>query len=136
MRELDDEIGKSGIAVRFVTIGSQRKAEDYCARHNPAALCIGDADKHTYKAMGLGDFDLTKLTTTPELLERRNQNQAAGFRQDWAATRIWDAAQNPGAAVLDANGIVRWIHRGRHPGDLPPMRELFAHAQTALGAAR
>ena len=136
MRELDEEIGSSGIAVRFVTIGSQGKADEYCARHNPAALCIGDADKRTYKAMGMSDFDLTKLTTTPELIERRNENQAAGFRQDWLATLIWDAAQNPGAAVLDADGIVRWVHRGRHPGDLPPMRELFDRARTALDAQR
>jgi hypothetical protein len=135
LRELDPEFSRSGIAVRFVTIGSQAKGEEFCARHNPDAICIGDADMHTYKAMGLSDFDLTKLQTTPELVERRNENEAAGFRQDWAATRIEDAAQNPGAAVLDRDGVVRWIHRGWHPGDLPPMRELYERALSALTEA-
>jgi hypothetical protein len=135
LREVDQEFGRSGIAVRFVTIGSQAKAEEFCARHNPDAICIGDADMHTYKAIGLSDFDLTKLQTTPELVERRNENEAAGFRQDWPATRIEDAAQNPGAAVLDRDGVVRWIHRGWHPGDLPPMRELYERARSALAEA-
>ena len=133
MREVDPEFAASGIAVRFVTIGSQEKAAEFCARHNPDAVCIGDADMHTYKAMGFGDFDLTKLKTTPELVARRDENDAAGFRQDWDATRIEDAAQNPGAAVLDAAGVVRWVHAGWHPGDLPPMRALLAAAKDALG---
>jgi hypothetical protein len=132
LRELDGDFARAGISVRFVTIGSQAKADDFCSRHNAAAVCIGDRDKHTYNAMGLGDFDLTKLLTTPALLQRRNENQAAGFRQDWGATLIWDAAQNPGAAVVDAAGVVRWVHRGDHPGDLPPLREMLAQAEAAL----
>jgi hypothetical protein len=132
LRELDEDFARAGISARFVTIGSQAKADDYCSRHNAAAVCIGDPDKRTYKAMGLSDFDLTRLLTTPALLERRNENQAAGFRQDWGATRIQDAAQNPGAAVLDAAGVVRWVHRGEHPGDLPPMSALLAQAKACL----
>ncbi|GAC1658095.1 MAG: hypothetical protein NVS4B13_00470 [Candidatus Elarobacter sp.] len=132
MRELDEDVARSAVAVRFVTIGSQAKADDFCGRHNAAAVCLGDADMHTYKAMGLTDFDLSKLKTTPELVARREENEAAGFRQDWDATRIEDAAQNPGAAVLDGDGVLRWIHRGWHPGDLPPMRDLFESARTAL----
>ena len=132
MREFDREFAQSGIAVRFVTIGSQEKAADFCARHNPEAVCIGDADMRTYKAMGFTDFDLTKLKTTPELMLRRDENEAAGFRQDWDATRIEDAAQNPGAAVIDTNGIIRWVHGGWHPGDLPPMQELLETAKTVL----
>ncbi|GAC1581535.1 MAG: hypothetical protein NVS3B7_16650 [Candidatus Elarobacter sp.] len=125
MREVDHEFERLGVAVRCITIGSQEKADDFCARHNPSATCIGDPDMHTYKAMGLSDFDLSKLQTTPELVARRNENESAGFRQDWAATRIEDAARNPGAAFLDAEGVIRWLHRGWHPGDLPPMRTLL-----------
>jgi peroxiredoxin len=133
LRELDPEFAQAGIAVRFVSIGSQAKADAFCARHNADAICIGDDDAmHTYKAMGLTDFDLTKLQTTPELVERRAENTAAGFVQDWDATVIEDAAQNPGAAVIDAQGVVRWIYRGWHPGDLPPMQVMFESATSAL----
>ena len=132
MRELAPEFERSGIAVRAITIGSQAKAETFCARHNPDAICIGDADMHTYKAMGLDDFDLTKLKTTPALTVRRAENEAAGFVQDWDETKIEDAAQNPGAAVIDAAGVVRWIHRGVHPGDLPAMKAMLQFAQAAV----
>ncbi len=112
MRELDQTIAAGGFAVRCITIGSQAKAEEFCARHNPSAQCIGDADMHTYKAMGLDDFDLTQLKTFPGLQERRAENEAAGFVQDWDETKLEDAAQNPGAAVIDEDGVLRWIHRG------------------------
>jgi hypothetical protein len=132
LRELDQQFADSGITVRCVTIGSQAKADDYCARHNDRAQCIGDEDMHTYKAMGLDDFDLTKLKTTPALVQRRDENEAAGFRQDWDATRIEDAAQNPGAAAIGTDGVIRWLYRGVHPGDLPPMTEMLAHARETL----
>ena len=129
MRDRDKEFAASGNAVRVITIGSQEKAEKFCAVHNPDAICIGDPDMHTYKAMGLDDFDLTKLKTTPALTARRAENEAAGFVQNWDETKIEDAAQNPGAAVIDENGVIKWIYRGVHPGDLPSLSAM-------LGAAR
>ena len=129
MRDRDKEFAASGIALRAIAIGSQEKAEKFCAVHNPDAICIGDPDMHTYKAMGLDDFDLTKLKTTPALSARRAENEAAGFVQNWDETKIEDAAQNPGAAVIDENGVIQWIYRGVHPGDFPSLSSM-------LGAAR
>ncbi|GAC1541271.1 MAG: hypothetical protein NVS2B17_18460 [Candidatus Velthaea sp.] len=125
MRELEPDFAALGINVRCITIGSQAKAEEYCARHNPGTACIGDATMHTYKAMGLDDFDLSTLKTNVALVRRREENEAAGFVQDWDATRIEDAAQNPGAAFIDASGVLRFVHRGTHPGDLPPLAALL-----------
>ena len=130
MRDRDKEFAASGIAVRVITIGSQEKAEKFCAVHNPDAICIGDPDMHTYKAMGLDDFDLTKLKTTPALTARRAENEAAGFVQNWDETKIEDAAQNPGAAVIDENGVIKWICRGVHPGDLPALSSMLLIART------
>ena len=132
MHDLDKEFAASGINVRAITIGSQEKAEKFCAIHNPDAICIGDPDMHTYKAMGLDDFDLTKRKTTPALPARRAENEAAGFVQDWDETKIEDAAQNPGAAVIDENGTIRWIYRGVHPGDLPTLSSLLRTAKCVL----
>ena len=128
MRELEPNFAEHGINVRAITIGSQQKADDFCARHDPDAICIGDATMHTYKAMGLDDFDLSTLTTDPAVVKRRAENEAAGFATDWEATRMEDAAQNPGAAYIDAAGMLRWISRGKHPGDLPPVSDMLAHA--------
>ncbi|MBD5632860.1 MAG: AhpC/TSA family protein, partial [Candidatus Eremiobacteraeota bacterium] len=132
MRELDETVASAGFAVRFVTIGPQSKADEFCARHNERASCIGDSDMHTYEAMGLGDFDLSTLQTNPELVARRAQNEAAGFRQDWDATVLEDAARLPGAAVIDSRGVLRYVFRGTHPGDLPEMTRLFESAREAL----
>ena len=132
MRDLDKEFAASGIAVRAITIGSQEKAEKFCAIHNPDAICIGDPDMHTDKAMGLDDFDLTKLKTTPALTARRAENEAAGFVQDWDETKIEYAVQNPGAAVIDENGEIKWIYRGAHPGDLPPLSSILEAARGYL----
>ena len=128
MRESDYEAAKNGFTVRFVTIGSQEKAVEFCGRQNSATLCIGDETKASYRAMGLEDFNLLKLFTDPALKVRRKENAAAGFSQDWRATKMSDGAQLPGAAIVDANGKLAWIHRGTHPGDLPPMAEMLERA--------
>lgn len=131
MRELDQTVSDCGVTVRCITIGSQQKADEFCGRHSVFDRCIGDEDMRTYKAMGLGDYDLSRLQTDAALLERRAQNEAAGFRQDWDATKIEDAAQLPGAAFFDSDGIVRWLYRGTHPGDLPPMSDMLRAAREA-----
>jgi hypothetical protein len=129
LRELDAQTPGRRIAVRFVTIGSQAKAEEFCAQQAAAPLCIGDEDKRTYRAMGLENFNLLKLFTDAALKKRRAENQAAGFSQNWSATKLADSAQLPGAAIVDAAGRIRWLHRGTHPGDLPPMAEMLGRAE-------
>jgi hypothetical protein len=128
LREFDQHHPGRAIAVRFITIGSQEKAEAFCALQGEAPLCIGDVDKRTYRAMGLEDYNLLKLFTDPALKKRRAENKAAGFSQNWGATKLTDGAQLPGAALVDASGVIVWLHRGMHPGDLPPMREMLERA--------
>lgn len=119
-------------SVRVVTIGSQAKAEKFCEPLGARALCVGDADKRTYRAMGFDNFNLLKLLTDPALKARRAENKAAGFSQDWSATRLQDGAQLPGAAIVDSTGTIRWIYRGTHPGDLPKVDEMLIRARQLL----
>jgi hypothetical protein len=132
LRESGYDPTQGAFSVRFVTIGSQAKAEEFCGQHGMAAYCIGDADKRSYAAMGLEGFNLLKLFTDPALKKRRAENKAAGFSQNWGATKLQDAAQLPGAAIVDASGIIRWVHRGAHPGDLPPVDEMLERARALL----
>ncbi len=132
MRESDYDAAKSSFAVRFVTIGSQEKAEEFCGRQESSALCVGDETKASYVAMGLENYNLLKLFTDSALKARRKENAAAGFSQDWRATKMSDGAQLPGAAIVDANGTLAWIYRGTHPGDLPPASEMLERATTLL----
>lgn len=125
MREIEPEFEAAGVAVRFVVIGDAAKAQKFCAQWAEAKRCLPDPDKTSYKAMGLEEYDLRKLFTDKALGRRRLQNKAAGFKQNWFATRLKDGAQLPGAAYFDADGVLRWLYRGIHPGDLPPMREML-----------
>ena len=132
MRELEPDLARAGIAVRFVVIGSLEEAREFCSRFGDASRCLADPSKETYRAMGFEEFNLLRLFSDPALKPRRVENRAAGFRQDWRATKFSNAAQLPGAAAIDADGNIRWLHRGTHPGDLPPMKEMLATAAAAL----
>lgn len=130
MREVETEFENAGIAVRFVVIGTPEIAHEFCARFGEQSRCLADPEKRTYAAMGLEEYNLWRLPFDRALRVRRNENKTAGFRQNWRATRMENAAQLPGAAYFDRDGIVRWVHRGKHPGDLPPMREMLQAIQT------
>lgn len=125
MREVAPSFEQAGIAVRFIAIGSPEVVHDFCRRFGEEERCIPDLDKRTYRAMGLENYNFLRLFTDRSLHMRRAENRAAGFRQNWKATRVVNAAQLPGAAFLDRDGFVRWIHRGKHPGDLPPIDEML-----------
>ena len=88
MRESDYDAARDSFGVRFMTIGSQAKADEFCGKAGSKDLCIGDSDKRTYRAMGLDEFNLLKLFTDPALKVRRAENKAAGFKQDWGATKL------------------------------------------------
>ncbi len=129
MRELDPEFGALALPVRFVVIGDRAKVDAFCGPLGMSERCIPDETKASFKAMGFDDYNLLKLFTDPALKQRRKENKAAGFSQNWAATKLPDSAQLPGAALIDAEGTVRWLYAGKHPGDLPPMREMLAVAR-------
>lgn len=135
MRELETQFELPGIEVRFVVIGTLEEAENFCAQFGDAERCLADPDKETYAAMGFEDFNLLRLFSDPDLRRRRKENKAAGFRQNWRATKLANAAQLPGAAVIDAQGAIRWLHRGTHPGDLPPMRDMLLRAKHILNVS-
>jgi hypothetical protein len=134
LRESDYERAKDGFDIRFVTIGSQQKAEEFCGRQGMGTACIGDETRASYRAMGFEDYNLLKLFIDPALRKRRIENAAAGFSQDWSATKLADSAQLPGAAIIDANGTLRYLHTGTHPGDLPKISALLTQARTLLGS--
>lgn len=131
MRELDPAFAALGVAVRFVVIGDREKADQFCGQYGAADRCMADPDKTSYAAMGLENFNLLKLFTDPALKARRKENNAGGFKQNWAATKLKDSAQLPGAALIDRAGIVRWIYRGKHPGDLPAMSAMLDVVRSA-----
>lgn len=133
MRELDSQFESLGLSVRFVVIGDTEKISRFCGAAGMADRCIADPGKASYAQMGFGRYNLFKLFSDKALIARRKENKAAGFSQDWGATRLKDASDLPGAALIDASGALRWVHRASHPGDLPTMTQMLATAAAVLG---
>jgi peroxiredoxin len=132
LRELENEFERDGITVRFVVIGDYEKVRRFCGEYGMSSRCIADPKKETYASMGFGQYNLLKLLSDPALKERRRENRAAGFHQNWAATRLADSAQLPGAVIIDRSGRIVWSHAGTHPGDLPPMHEMLEIARATV----
>ena len=133
MRELEEEFERAGIAVHFVVIGTAEEAKAFATQFGDPSRVIPDPRKESHLAMGLPDYNFFQAFADKELGRRRKHNKTAGFHQNWRATKLEHAAQLPGAAVIDAKGLIRWLHRGKHPGDLPHMAEMHSHAKRALG---
>ncbi len=93
------------------------------------ALVVPDPKSVTHKALGLRNVGLGKMVTKT-MLAARKRAQNAGHAQNWARTfaRESDTLRNPGAAIVEQGGTVRWIHRGESVEDLPTPMELLKRA--------
>lgn len=135
LREVEEEFERAGISVHFVVIGTAEEAKSFASRFGNPSRVIPDPRKESYFAMGFEDYNFFRFFIDNEHSKRRKHNRAAGFRQNWRATKLGHAAQLPGAAVIDGKGLIRWLHRGQHPGDLPHMAEMHSHAKRTLKIA-
>jgi hypothetical protein len=51
-------------------------------------------------------------------------------RRQWRLTGHYSNV--PGVVIVDAEGVVRWIHRGRSIGDYPKMSEVLSAVDAVL----
>lgn len=106
-------------------MGTPEIAARFCERFGDASRCLADPDKRSYRAMGLEQYNLWRLPFDRALRQRHKEASAAGFHVNLRASRLENASQLPGAAFFDREGMIRWMHRGTHPGDLPAMASMF-----------
>ena len=128
MREKQAEFEKRGVALACIVQGTAEEAARFCGRHGVEAICIPDPEKASYKAMGFGRASLKELLfATPDLKRRRAEAKAAGCsnKLEGARQKHSDIFQLPGAALVAPGGVVLWLHRGKHTGDLPLPAELM-----------
>jgi hypothetical protein len=93
-------------------------------------VVVPDPKSVTHKAIGLRNVALRKMVTRA-MLAARKRAVDAGHAQSWARTfgRESDTLRNPGAAIVDADGTLRWVHRGQSVEDLPSPMELLELAK-------
>jgi hypothetical protein len=92
--------------------------------------CIPDPEHTTHELFGLSRIPWWKMVAKRELWRRQRTAAQLGFRQSWRRTFApeSDKLRNPGAALVDRNGKILWLHRGEHPADLPAAEDLLAIA--------
>ncbi|MDH2909362.1 MAG: hypothetical protein PXZ07_04520 [Candidatus Eremiobacteraeota bacterium] len=109
----------------YIVVAADATTTDtLCADYGVAGACIADPQRITHRAARLRPASILTFFSR-DLIRRAVENHRAGFRQNWAKTRIDDLGRVPGAMRIDANGKVVWIYRGRHAGDLPPIEDLL-----------
>ena len=89
--------------------------------------CLGDPGRKSYRSFGLARSDWWSMLAKPFLEDPglawsriRNANlEGARLEQS-------DVKQLGGVAILDREGVVRYLHRSRRTEDYPPTPEVLA----------
>ena len=138
LRDAQPRFHELGVNIRCVVQGDKTEAKEFCGAVGAESLCIADPLRRSYQMMGFERTSfLSILFASPELKARRKEARSKGAKQDWRNTfrANGDSLQLPGAALIDQQGIVRWIYRGTHTGDLPPVSTLISVAERASALA-
>jgi len=127
------EIEARGAQVAAIAQGTGEEAERFCRGLGVTYPCLGDPARASYAAYGLGRGGWREILLDPLLdssgLRRVGQ---ASIRGSLAPHSDW--FQLPGVAIVDRSGIIRYLHRAKHSGDIPPTATVLA-ALEALATA-
>src|SRR5262245_33154756 len=115
-----------GAQVVAIGQGTAAEAEDVCRTMGATYPCLGDPGKASYQAFGLPRGGWREILLEP--MRAGNEAMRKGHRVSIRGSlmRHSDWFQLPGLAVVDRAGIVRYLHRARHAGDLPPTADVVA----------
>lgn len=115
--------------VVLVGLGRPEQARDFCERRRVPFTCVVRPDRAVHRVYGLRRGNLNQLAGprvwAPWLREQLTGKHQGRFGQG-------DPAQLPGTFVVDMEGVVRFVHRGRRSNDNPSNDEVLA----ALAALR
>jgi hypothetical protein len=107
----------------------------WCASNAGCSTCVPDPKRETFAAIGLGHTTFGDILKPSESLkQRRNEAKSAGVKQNWLRTFALgnDVLQLPGAALVDRDGTIRYIHRGADTSDQLNSQQLASVAAQHL----
>jgi peroxiredoxin len=114
-----------------VTTGTPEDTREFCAAHAVPFTCLVDLPgEPAYAAFGLKKVSIRRLFG-PNLLA--GIARVLSRWREIALPKSGDVHQMSGAFVVDGAGVVRFVHRDRHPNDHPADADLWA-CLDALGA--
>jgi hypothetical protein len=127
VQEHHAEIRARGAEVLAVAQGSGDEAARYCRMAKIGYPCLGDPDKGLYRLFSLPRDGWWNVTVKPFLeepgiaLRRIRRASLKGSMMTHS-----DVLQLGGIAIVDAEGIVRYLHRSARTDDYPPTSEVLA----------
>ncbi|HEX4418701.1 MAG TPA: AhpC/TSA family protein [Kofleriaceae bacterium] len=83
---------------------------------------VSDPERASYAEWGIGLSDGKHFAGSDSLAALR-QLLDQGIHNRWASGNRWQAAAT---FAVDSGGRLRWRHRPRHAGDLPPLEDAVA----------
>ena len=109
-----------GAQVVAIGQGTAKEAAGVCAQMQIGYPCLGDPERASYRAFGLRRGGWREIVLDP--IRAGNRAMQEGYRVSIRGSlmRHSDWFQLPGVAIVDRDGIVRYLHQARHSGDVPP----------------
>jgi hypothetical protein len=124
-RELET-VAAHGAQVVAIAQGTAEEARRACGGMGVTFPCLGDPGKASYAAYGLRRAGWREMLVDP--IREGSQAMKAGYRVSLRGSLMphSDWFQLPGVAIVDRAGIVRYLHRARHSGDIPAPADVIA----------
>ena len=132
---------RGALADRGVQVVAVGVAADFQADHLAREHAIGfplllDPEQQLYQALEIPRLrwpDLLRPSIwriyVPLFLRRHVTRRVTGPRQ---GRPTGDPVQLPGLAIIDADGRIAYLHRGRRLGDYPPIEEVLDTVEKVL----
>ena len=122
-----EEFQRRGVQLVAVGQGTEEEAAHYCGRYSSGFPCLGDPDRSSYRALGLARGEWWSMVIKPFFTDTRESLRL--IRQaDLRASQLdaTDVLQLGGVAIVDRDGVLRFLHVAGTPADIPSNEEIFA----------
>jgi len=119
LREAQPELTANGAKILAVGTGAPFQAEHLMATEYDFE-CLVDPDRNLYRALGVEHIALNqwlRISTWRKYLRSRGQAKQGRI--------TGDPRQAPGVAVIDTDGVLRYLHRGVTLADYPALDEVL-----------
>jgi peroxiredoxin len=123
LRDDRERFEEAGANVVLIGLGRPDQAERFCHQHELPFACTVQPDRSAHGAFGLRRGSVSQVTG-PAVWLPWVRNQLTGKRQT-ARGGMGDTAQLQGTFVVDAGGVVRYVHRASRSSHMPSNAELL-----------
>lgn len=121
MEQAHSDIVAAGLQNIVVAIGEPKHAQRYCPNLAPSARCLCSPDSSAYADFGARQGTRQQLMG----LQVFAKGIMAGIEGHKQGATTGDQKMLGGTFVIDAQGMVRYVHYDDHPGDYPPVAEVL-----------